>query len=121
MQVQIRNGNQLLNPNHIEPDNFIFMSNLDSTELKVNHLGLYLKTAICENNLNVDVELVEKAIEGIDLSIFVNGICEGNNSVKTLLAKNVTYQLARCNVQVPFSQIYGFLDISKSITNSTIQ
>lgn len=121
MQVQIRNGNEVLNSNHIEPDNFIYMSNLDSTELKVNHLGLYLKTAICERNPNVDAELVEKSIEKIDLSIFVNGICEGNNSVKTLLAKNVTYQLARLDVQVPFSQVYGFLNISKNISNSTIQ
>lgn len=113
-------GSRILNPKPIEPDEFIIMKELDSPALKVNHLSLYLKSTICALLPDQDVKKIDYAIDQIDLYIFVNGICEGNNSVRTLLAKNVVYHLAKENIIIEFSKIYPILGISKNKEAQTV-
>ena len=113
MEIAITLGNKPLIDRRIEPDTYITMSELGTLELKANHLGLYLKTCICEDYSSVSVIVIDKAIDGIDLSSFINGICEENNSIRTLLAKNVVFELSKYEIEIPFSKIYGYLNISK--------
>lgn len=120
MQVSAMIGSSPLNPKLIEPDTFIIMRELDSPALKVNHLSLYLKAAICQMYPSAEVDSIDKSIDAIDLLIFVNGICEENNSVRTLLSKNIVYQLTKQGIEIPFSNIYGILNISKSTDTQTI-
>jgi len=119
MIVQTMLGEALLNPAYINPDSFIIMKELDNLDLKVNHLSLYLKTSICEYDSNVIIEKISSAIDRINLSIFINGICEDNVSIRTLLAKNVVFEMSKEGIQIPFSIIYSFLNISKNNTNQT--
>jgi hypothetical protein len=91
------------------------MRELDNVDLKVNHLKLYLKTSLIELYPNNDIELINAAIDRIDLSIFVRGICEGNSSIKILLSKNVVFELARVGISIPLSKISSLLNISREI------
>lgn len=114
MKIEAMRGNITARSNHIEPDSFINMRELDSIELKVNHLSLYIKTCIYEEMPAVDIKSVDMAINNINIGIFINGICEENNSVKTLLSKNIVYELARFEIELPFSVVYSFLTVSKA-------
>lgn len=118
MKVDIYNGNVLINPDFVDPDSFIIMKELDNMDLKVNHLKLYIKTNILAMNNTLLVNDVDKAIDRIQLDIFVNGICEGNNSIRTLLAKNIVFELVKVGIEIPFSSIYAILGINIKSNNN---
>lgn len=109
MNVITQIGSTVISKPNINQDSFISLRELDSVYLKVNYISLYLKTRIHDLNSELDLLSINNAINNIDLSIFVKGICDGNNQVIILLSKNVIYELSKFGIIVPYASIYDML------------
>jgi hypothetical protein len=120
MDIQVTMKGSVLNKDSKNSEDFISMKELDSAELKINHLGLYLKTNILSIDDTLSIEDVNTAIDRVNLALFINGICEGNASIRTLLTNNIVYELSRVGIiNISVSNISKILYIEKSKSNNS--
>lgn len=119
MEVQVLRSGSIVNGN-IENDSFISMKELGSMQLKVNHLSIFIKKAIISmifgnsDKERNEVIAIDSAINNINLELFINGVSEGNSSVRHLLTDNILYELMKHGVihnSINFDSIYNILGV----------